>query len=318
MNFRLHLLFFISLLPAAAFSQTIGFPDSATVVKNKVKKVSIYFESNGQRDLQKQLQYDKAGRLVTERQNPNTFYYEYTYDEKGRKISSIQKTKDGERIQEFTEEYIDKDTSRKVRLFMAEDGQQPSYIYYYDKQGRKTREEHYNKLGMVKQLRYEYNAAGEVIGTYDSLGYQHTASVRKNNVLTERHVYNASGELLHWYVFTYNKSNQVATILDSTGIQPTQKYIVEYSPRLTAVGALHNGQKMPEANWLELKKELFYLFPETEAQSREQDNALPIPEVVNEHHYTYDKKGNIVRDDLVQKMGSYSQSYVYTYEYEFY
>lgn len=316
MKFNLRILPFVFLLPVAVQAQTIGFPDSLTVVKNKVKKVSIYFESGGQRDLQKQLEYDRQGRIVMERQNPNTFYYEYKYDEKGRKISTIQKTKEGNRIQEFTEEYIDKDTSRKVRLFLAEDGQQPSYIYYYDKHGRKTGEEHYNKLGLVNRYRYWYDSSGAVIATYDSIGYQHTASLRRKDVLAERHVYNASGELLHWYTFTYNERNQVATILDSTGVQPTQKYVVEYNAQFTSTGALRNGQKLPEGNWIELKKELFYLFPEDNGMER--DNGLPIPPVENEHHYTYDKKGNIVRDDLVQKMGSYAQTYVYTYEYEFY
>jgi YD repeat-containing protein len=317
MNLSLRLLLSVFLLPVAAAAQTIGFPDSATVVKNKVKRVSIYFESaDGQRDLQKQLEYDKSGRIVTERQNPNTFYFEYTYDAKGRKISSVMKTKDGNRSQEITEEYIDKDTSRKQRLYFADDGQQPSFIYYYDKHGRKTREEQYNKLGLVGQFRYSYNSAGELISTYDSVGYQHTASVRKNNVLTERHVYNADGQLLHWYTFTYNDRNQIATITDSTGVQPTQKYVIEYRQQSTATGALRNGQKLPEQNWVELKKELFYLFPDGPTIERETD--LPIPEVVNEHHYTYDKKGNIMRDDLVQKMGSFSQTYVYTYEYQYY
>lgn len=312
-NFSILLLFLTSL----GFAQTIGFPDSAVVVKNKVKKVSIYFEStDGQRDLQKQLEYDRSGRIVTERQNPNTFYYEYKYDEKGRKVSTIQKTKDGARIQEFTEEYIDKDTSRKVRLYLAEDSEQPSYIYYYDKAGRKTGEEQYNKLGMVNRSRYWYDAKGDLIATYDSVGYQHTASLRKKELLTERHVYDADGKLLHWYTFTYNKSNQISVITDSTGIQPTQKYTVEYSPTFTAIGAMRDGKKISESNWFALKKDLFYLFPEQ--REMEQDNGLPVPEVVNEHHYTYDKKGNIVRDDLVQKMGSYGQTYVYTYEYEFY
>ncbi len=313
---KLSLFFSLFVVTTAMMAQTIAFPDSAAVVKNKVKVAKVYFTSaDGQRYLQKLLTYDKSGRLLTERENENTFYYEYVYDEKGRKISTTQKTKDGERIQQFTEEHIDKDTSRKVRLFLNGDGAQPSYIYYYDKYGRKTKEEHYNQLGMINRYQYWYDGKGKQIATYDSTGYMFTASLRTGDLLTERHIYNADGKLLHWYTFTYNEAKQVTGITDSTGIQPTQKYVVEYGAAHVAIGATQNGQKMSASSWANFRKEVYFIFPESQP---ERENGLPAAEIVNEHHFTYDKKGNIVRDDLVQKSGSFSQTYVYEYEYEFY
>lgn len=67
-----------------------------------------------------------------------------------------------------------------------------------------------------------------------------------------------------------------------------------------------------EANF---RKEFYYLF--TFVDGREEDNGLPPEEMQNIHHFTYDKKGLILRDDLEQKMGSMSETYVYEYEYEF-
>lgn len=67
-----------------------------------------------------------------------------------------------------------------------------------------------------------------------------------------------------------------------------------------------------EANF---RKEFYYLF--TFVDGREEDNGLPPGEMQNIHHFTYDKKGLILRDDLEQKMGSMSETYVYEYEYEF-
>jgi len=298
-------------------AQTIAHPDSADVVRNKVKVVRIYFKmADGKRDQQLQLHYDKQGRVIIERQNESTYYYEYAYDKKGRKISSTQRTKDGVLIQKFVEEHNEKDSSRKVSLFSSGDTLKPTTVYVYNKHGWKIREEQHNSLGVAYVYGFAYDAKGTLITTYDSIGYQQTASLRKNGLLTWRRVYSPQGQLLHEYRYAYTPQGQITDVWDSTGLIPVVHYQVKYNPNAQIEKMLRDTTVMSALESEHFRNDFFYVFPYRDGEN--ESNGLPHPGLVNEHNFTRDKKGNIIRDDLVQKMGSFSQTYVYEYEYEFY
>lgn len=67
---------FLTLFLSCASSlnaQTIALPDSADIVKNKVKQVRVYFKSeDGKRYEQKQARYNKVGQIVIERERENS------------------------------------------------------------------------------------------------------------------------------------------------------------------------------------------------------------------------------------------------------
>lgn len=312
-SFLTILLFFASIADA----QTLGYPDSAAVVKNKVKVARIYFKSkDGKRYQQKELHYDKQGRIIIEREGEHSFYYAYVYDSQGRRISTTQRSKDGAFIQKFTEEYNESDSTRQVYLFLERDTITPSYIYTYDSRGRKIREEQYSPNGHPNIYEMTYDQKGDVIASYDSIGSERMASFRKNGMLVKRRVYSPKGELLREYRYTYTTSGKIKTITDSSSLKNVVQYDILYNDFGAITEYQRSKKKMPEQEVADFRKEFYYVFPFRDEE--EMPYGLPVPELINEHHFTYDKKGNIIRDDLVQKQGSYSETYVYEYEYEFY
>lgn len=312
------IIFFAFLIWASSLSaQTIAFPDSAAVVKNKVKIARIYFKSDdGKRHLQKQLHYDTSGRIIVERENERTYYFAYTYDSIGRRVTTTQRSPDGTFIQKFREEYNGKDSTRRTTLYLAEDTLHAAYVYTFDHANRKIREEHNNKYGRTYIYAYRYDRNGDQIYSYDSSGTERIASERVNERLVSRRTYDPQGKLLHYYRYTYTPDGSIVTLTDSSSSIKTVKYVITYNAQ-GFISAYHrNNTKMSQPEIDNFRKEFFYLFPDDNIEDG--PYGFPSMELINEHHFTYDKNGNIVRDELVQRMGNRSQSYVYEYEYEYY
>jgi YD repeat-containing protein len=311
---KLNVLYLVLLASSALSAQIVAFPDSAAVVKNKVKQVRIYYKpAEGERTIQKQLQYDKAGRIVTEREGVSAYYYVYTYDSLGRRISSTQRDKEGTLVERKVTTY-NADSSTQVSVFYTSDSTHAAISYTYDRHGRKITEAYDNTYGKSYVQKYTYDAAGRIESVYDSTGATHTASFRKNNLLLWQRTYDAKGALLHAYRFGYDASGRIINVSDSAAGNNPLRYEIQY-PSTGAEKYTRNKKPMTAGEASNFRKEYYYLFP---GAVRETDAEMPPPAIENEHHFTYDSKGNIVRDDLVQKIGSFSQSYVYEYEYEFY
>lgn len=319
MIIRFFSLVLLSFFATFVNAQTIALPDSAAVINNHVKAAYIYFKAkDGSRYKQKQLWYDEEGRLLREQEGENSFYYVYTYDKSGRRISSTQRSKDGAFIQKFVEEYIEKDTTRKVSLYLLPDSSKVNYVYVYDKSGNKIREEQY-RWGVLEHLyTIRYDNKGDVISSYDSTVSSRTVAIRSKGLLSKYRTYDPKGLLLHEYTYTYDHFGRIWKLADSTGVMKTVNYMIVYSEKGgPAEGIKRDDKFMNETEEAQFRKEHPYIFPNSDFQD-ENRNALPVPEVVTMHNFTYDKKGNIIRDDMVQKYGSSTETYVYEYEYEFF
>ena len=308
----------IFLLSSSLLSAQIAFPDSAAVVKNHVKSARIYFRSwDGKRSLSKQLWYDIDGRIIREQEGVNSFYYVYAYDQYGRRVSSTQRSKDGAFIQMFSEQYSDKDSTRKVNLYLQPDSTQIAYVYVYDKHGNKIREEQYNKGVLAHLYTVQFDEKGNVLMSYDSTVINRTVTVREKGLLSKHRTYSPNGKLLHEYSYTYDSFGRVLKLSDSTGVMKTVNYMIVYDEvGGPGVDVKRDGVFMSQEEENLFRKEHSYIFPENNFEY--QDYGLPVPEMVTSHTFTYDKKGNIIRDDMVQRQGATSETYIYEYEYEFF
>ena len=308
----LFLFILLCTLSSSASSQNITLPDSISVIKNHVKTVRVYSVLENEKRMTLFLTYDDKGRVVRESENDNSYYYAYRYDERGRRTSATQYGKTGIFSQKYVTEYLN-DTITKVTHYESIDSTQVAHIHYYDQHGRILRNEDYNK-GILKHVTVQkFNAAGDVIYAYDSAYY--SASIRENGLLVKVRSYNTDYSLTHEYTYTYSQQ-RVTHITDSVSPKFVSRYHVLYNQYSLVVGAELNGVKMNEKEFDHFRSSYQYVLPATDGI--DEDYGLPIPELVNTHVLTKDKKGNIIRDELTQKQGSFSQTYVYEYEYEYY
>ncbi len=310
---------FFTLIVSCSLSlhaQTIGLPDSADIVRNKVKQVRVYFKSeDGKRHEQKQARYNKLGQIVMERESVNSYYYENRYDNKGRKTYSAQRTKEGAIIQMFTQEYNSKDGTKKVTLYFTHDTVNPSHVYVYDANERKIREDAYNSNGLGYTTTMTYDKDGNVIANTDSSGAIRTINFREKGQLVLKRTYDPNNGLLHQYRYKYGEHYRFIELIDSTGLIPKVHYVFVYDKITGFKHIERNKDIMKSEEESNFRKEFDYLFPYRTEYG--EDYGLPPGEMQNIHHFTYDKNGLILRDDLEQKMGSMSEKYLYEYEYAF-
>lgn len=318
MNIRNFTLIILIIFASQLGAQTIALPDSAAVINNHVKVAHIYFKGkDGKRYKQKQLWYNEEGQLVREQEGENSFYYVYAYDKSGRRVLTTQRTKDGAFIQKFAVEYIAKDTTRKVSLYLLPDSTKVNYVYVYDRHENKIREEQY-RWGVLEHLyTIRYDGKGNVISSYDSTVSNRTVTVRDKGLLSKHRTYDPQGKLLHEYSYTYDYFGRIWKLADSTGVMKTVNYMIVYSENGGPVQGIKRDNKLMSSTEESLfRKEHPYIFPQDNIEYN--DYGLPVPDMINQHNFTFDKKGNIIRDDLEQKQGSSSETYVYEYEYEFF
>jgi hypothetical protein len=299
---------------ATAYAQNITMPDSAAVIRNKVKSVKVYFNpKTGDRIENLYLVYDKQGRLIREGQNENSYYYAYGYDDKNRRISYTQRSAKGEFTQKSTIEFLERDSMKKVSLYQAYDTTRPTHIYFYDKSENKVREEAYAN-GILTHLQIiGYDNSGEVVYSYDSTA--NSIAIRKDLRLIKIRSYSPKNELLHDYTYKYGQHG-VTDIIDSVSPKQVTRYVVLYSVYGQVTSAERNGKELTDVEFRNFQSDFMYVLPRTNESDGEY--GLPPGELLNTHKLTYDKKGNITRDELTQKQGTFSETYVYEYEYEFY
>lgn len=291
-------------------------PDSAAVVKNKVKVARIYqFQGMGERHLAKEIHYDNKGRVIYNRDGESaSYYYDFVYDAKNRVQSSAQRNLKGELIQKFVTVY-NNDGSKTTTIYRGEDTLTPSYLYTYDASNHKIREVDYVSGKILQEFRYQYDATGNLIGTYDSSSSSRTANYHRNDNLVLRRTYDPQGQLLHESRYHYNGTNQLTEVVDSSSSGKPIHYGIEHDSRGGINQYTINAQPMNDKELAQFRQDYYYLFPE---DNLEVNYGLPTPELVNKHEFTYDDKGNIIKDKLTQVQGSFGQSYFYVYEYEYY
>ncbi len=312
-DMRKYLVFVLTLLYCTLGAQNITMPDSAAVVHNHVKSVKIYLVMDkGERMMNQYLIYDRLGRVVRESKDDKSYYHVYSYDANGREITSAKYSKQGMFYHKYTTEYIN-DTLTKVTLYQSYDSTQATHVYFRDQHARIVREEAYNR-GQMNHLKIErYNSGGDVTYSYDSTG--NSAVIYKNGLLVKVRSYNTDRALIHDYTYKHGEHG-VTEIVDSVSPNQVTRYVVVYSAYGHVTGAERNGIKLSEAEFTKFQGDFMYVLPPTDGLAEE--DGLPVPELINSHNITRDKKGNIIRDELTQKYGSFSQTFVYEYEYEFY
>lgn len=305
-----------TLLIGAAVHAQIAPPDSAAVVNNKVKVARIYQVQNiGERHLAREIHYDAQGRVIYNRDGESTnYYYAFDYDDSNRVHSSTQRSLKGECIQKFVNVYH-ANGSKTITLYLRSDTTTPAYIYTYDSANRKIHETDFVSGNILQETGSTYDESGKLIGSYDSSSSARVANYRLNDNLVLRRTYDINGQLLHQYRYQYNAMNKVVSVVDSSGPKKPIHYEIEYAPNGSVIQYRRNAAPMNDKEIAQFRQDFYYLFPEDNLQP---DYGLPVPEMLNKHEFTYDEKGNIIKDKLTQVQGSFSQSYFYVYEYEFY
>ena len=306
----------ISIPGGFVLSQPLAIPDSAAVLKNHVKSSKIFLVNGDERHLTLEIHYDQQGRVVMKRENEDSYYYTFSYDDRNRIITSTQRIRKGELIQKFTDEYDDKTKTKTTRLYFSTDSLNPAYIYTYDRENRKTGET--SQPGKPTEIirRYTYDKNGMLTGTYDSSGTTRTATYRINDLIVQQNFYTLGGDFKRTVRVTYTPQNQISTLTDSSGSSLVYRYRIERGKKPQEITYFCNSMIMDQKEVDHFNQSFPYSAPPRYNDHTE--HGLPVPKMVDTHQFTYDKDGNIIRDDLKQTQGSFSKTYVYEYEYVFY
>jgi hypothetical protein len=300
----------------AALAQDLSLPDSALIVKNKIKTIRIYFNSpDGQKYQNRDLHYNRNGQLIREGVDSKSPYSVHAYDEQGRITSTTQRGSDGSFVSRRINDYGQKG-NKITRYYGFGDSTLCTNVILFDDKSQKIREEVYTQNGIQWIYTTNYDSLGKVIATTDSSAATGTKKWYVNNKLTKKTVRDPKSRYFHQYAYTYDYFGRLWKMSDSTEGANTVTYTIVYSkeggPR---EGIQRNGKMMDaaeEASFINSNPEF------RKPIELEDDYGLPVPEMVEKHNLSYDKKGNIVRDELTQTNGSHSDTFVYTYEYEFY
>lgn len=315
MKFSVSLLFVActGMLSAQNFTR----PDSVLVAKNQIKAAKVYAHAADETVKQqvKEYVYDKNGRVLKEREDAYSFWTSYTYDQQGRKTSSTRINTNGIAVSKFTMEYDDANGNIIYRQYKPGDTLHPIGVTVNDSQNRNLRRETYSNGRLILLYTAVYDTAGNIT-SYDSSAGANTAAWYQNRFLLKRRTYDPAGNFLHEYRYTYDYFGRTWKMTDSTGQMKTVIYEAVYAKD----GGPREGIK---------RNETMMSFSELRSFEKEHPSFISTgpyidPEIgyteqaiTAEHTFTYDQAGNIVRDELKRTDGASTQTFVYTYEYEF-
>lgn len=319
--------FLLLLIPFSGYAQRSPgrddlprMPDSLLVIKNRVKTVRMFsLDANGKRHAYKTFSYDSIGRIIVEKDAmEHSFHYEY--DRNGQKAAAVQRDPAGRFVQRYVFRRNAADTSFTTTIYLSGDSLHPWRSFTMNSRNLCVRDTHYVSSGAVysiQAMKYDHN--DKMIARYDSSSTTRMAEWTSNGKKVARKTYDPSGHILHSYRFYYNKDGKIERITDSTGVMKTVEYNFTYS-KGTLTEYRRNKTPMTESEISWLHSEFWVLFPRNEGGWSEfsGDDVIVRMTTQSEHNITYDASGNIIRDELRQTSGSFAETRVYEYEYEFY
>ncbi len=314
------------LLPAVllfsgfAYGQDFTRPDSAAVIRNKVKSVSVYLtRKNQQHSLHSEFFYTTSGQMEREAKI-GEMSISYFYDTQGRANKSVYRQYNGATIQTNQFEYTKGGKFARHLMYVNNDTIYPSYVFNLDSTtGRSIQTESYISGKLINYRKTKYDDKNEPVWTYDSLvGKQ--IQEHRNKQLIRYTALSQQGERLQHWTFSYNKEQLITgASFKSPGGKPV-KYTIQYTVPPYTYRVMAAGQGVDTAAAVhQFKTDFGYLLPRVNLEGNDE----AVEEIVEtsiepKHNLIYDSKGNIIRDEINYPPGSENRNRVYEYEYTFY
>ena len=174
----------------------------------EVEKIVYEFFSVSQRSISN---YDDAGKLirleVTDGDGSMTILQEYTYDERGNQLKTVDLSEAGK---ECVTEYTYDENGNQLSWHYRENGVLQEYVEIaYDDQGRKVFSARYDGSGEQKHYwEYTYSADGRTVTTSYSGERTTIDYYEESGLLVRSESYDADGNLTSVSTYTY-ETNQV-------------------------------------------------------------------------------------------------------------
>lgn len=313
------------LLPAVllfsgfAYGQDHTRPDSAAIIRNKVKSVSVYLTRKNQEHLLHSEYFYNTSGLLEREAKVGEMSVSYFYDTQGRANKSVYRQYNGETIQTNQFEYTKGGRFVRQLMYVKNDTIFPSYVFNLDSiTGRSIQTESYIRGKLINCRKTKYDDKNEPVWTYDSL-VGRKVEVHRNKQLVRYTALSQEGKMRQHWTFNYNKEQLITGASFKSPDSKPVKYTIQYSAPPYAYVIKAAGQGVDTAAAVRLFKTDFgHLLPNP--NSGGEDAAAEIEEtpVDPKHNLIYDPKGNIIRDEINYPPGSENRNRVYEYEYTFY
>jgi hypothetical protein len=313
------------LLPAVllfygfAYGQDHTRPDSAAVIRNKVKSVSIYLNAKKlEHKLYRQYFYDTSGHVEREA-IAGEMTISYFYDTQGRLNKSVFRDYNGKYLQSILLEYAPGGNKiSRVLQYMHKDTVNPTYAQLLDSKERVCQFEQYSSGTLLQFTKTNYNDKNEPVWTYDSIVGKQVREHR-NKQLIRYTLLSQDGERKQTWTFSYNNTQLITGANCNNFEGKPVKYTIKYTAPPYAYVIKAAGAGVDTATAIRLFKTDFgYLLPRVELNDGEAFVEIAETPVVPKHNQIYDSKGNIIRDEINYPPGSENRNRVYEYEYTFY
>jgi hypothetical protein len=303
-------LLFSGTLVAQEFTE----PDSAAIVRNHVKQVTISWTNDkGDSYPTRTYRYNRSGQMIYSAEGSPSYYYSYRYDSAGRMCWSDQRKMDGTLIAGYGFVRYPNGKFRFVSYFNEYDTVHATKIDEYDESDNIV-EARYFKSGILAQLvrrRYENKIP---VWSYDSSA---TDIVIRNGNRIERWtmIDTVQHKRYDWSYFYNDKDMLTRTVKHSKDVSDTTD--IHY-----AANGLYtitvNGKPATPAEDKAWRDKCDYLIPKKLWQEDRMPYSDPVPEEKWNHQLIRDRKGNITKDIITTGYEwMRKETSVYTYKYEF-
>lgn len=307
-------LFFLFLIGSVfTFAQEFTPPDSVAILKNKVKSVKIYYTGTGNKHLiTQEYRYDKNGFRIYSREGSATYYYAFTYNEKGQLTSSVQRQLSGTMIQGQKMDYTVDGKLFHMETFTERDTVNPSVIYTYGRTGNVLEESHFINGKLIRNYKTEYDINNKIIHRIDSTPGKSVYETLNSKTIRQTYYYESEAMTENWLISYDAGGRLIKTICISA--KSTDTYTVIYDKDLE-YHVLVNGKAIRKEELVKWDSKFRWLMP----GKTEENYGLPYSDPVAERKYHHelkrDKKDNIIQDVVSYKSSGELVEFDYEYEY---
>lgn len=305
-------------------AQECSIPDTATMRKNKVKSVSVYYHPNDtDRFLHHVYEYNKRGQLIREREGYSLLWAGYVYDEAGRKTETTNFTDSGGISTRTRISYFGKGLNAREISYEQNDGDglKLRMIYRYDSLNRMIYQAWYYNDTLRRAQYLTPNNSNGPVDSRDSLVPERMVTWTSNGRLVKQIRYDAkwknpvSSVFILDETFGYLKS-EVRT--DSTG---KHVFVPQYDDDGNIISVTRDGEKISEKEKAKWERD-HNRFPrpvkkETSDYWKYEDYGLPVPELVQGRKPIYNKKGLMTEETVDLGYGN-PHRIKFTYQYEYF
>lgn len=299
-----------------SFAQEFTAPDSAAILKAKVKSVKIYYTGTGSKHyLTHEYRYDQKGHCIYSREGTTGYYYSYAYNEKSQMISSFQRAMSGALIFGYFKDYYPNGKMFHVKVINERDSIHPEIIYTYDTLGNTIEENHFRNGKLIRNYKNEYDSNNKIIHRTDSSPGKCVFESRNSKTIRQTYL-TENNELIESCLIYYDEKGRLSKTVCTTGNKP-KTYSVIYENE-TDFHVLIDEKPISKPEYVEWDRKFNWLMPRMKEEDFGLPYADPVPLTDYKHELVRDKKGNITKDIVT---GAYpymdSKPVEFDYEYEY-